>query len=77
MKNQECIICGDEVINTLQKQQSKRMYCSEKCEHIPSVFRRWGEFYVWLIGSLVDVDLSIVEVLIKKPLLFKNCFPLF
>ena len=76
MKNKECIICGDEVINSLQKQQSKRMYCSEKCEDIPLVFRRWGEFYVWLIGSLVDVDLSIVEVLIKKPLLFKNCFPL-
>ena len=24
MKNQECIICGDEVINNLQKQQGKR-----------------------------------------------------
>ncbi len=46
MKNTECIICGDEVINTLQKQQSKRMYCSEKCEEIPLVFQRWGEFKV-------------------------------
>jgi endogenous inhibitor of DNA gyrase (YacG/DUF329 family) len=46
MKNTECIICGDEVINPLQKQQGKRMYCSEKCEYIPSVFQRWGEFQV-------------------------------
>ena len=46
MKNTECIICGDEVINPLQKQHDKRMYCSEKCEYIPSVFQRWDEFHV-------------------------------
>jgi len=46
MKKTECIICGDEVINPLQKQRNKRMYCSEKCEYIPSVFQRWGEFQV-------------------------------
>ena len=46
MKNQECIICGDEVINNLQKQQGKRKYCSEKCEEIPSVFLRWSEYQV-------------------------------
>jgi endogenous inhibitor of DNA gyrase (YacG/DUF329 family) len=46
MKNTECIICGDEVVNPLQKQQAKRMYCSEKCEYIPSVFQRWDEFQV-------------------------------
>ena len=46
MKSKECVICGEEVINPLQKKQSKRMYCSEKCEHIPSVFQKWGEFYV-------------------------------
>ena len=46
MKNTECIICGDEVINTLQRQQRKRMYCSEKCQKVPLVFQRWGEFKV-------------------------------
>ncbi len=46
MKNIECIICGNEVINSLQKQQGKRMFCSEACEDIPSVFQRWDEFQV-------------------------------
>jgi endogenous inhibitor of DNA gyrase (YacG/DUF329 family) len=46
MKNTECIICGDQVINPLQKQQSKRLFCSERCERIPSVFQKWNEFQV-------------------------------
>ena len=65
MKNTECIICGDEVVNPLQKQQGKRVYCSEKCEYIPSVFQRWDEFQVWLISSLIALDLSRNEVRIK------------
>jgi len=78
MKNTECIICGDEVINPLQKQQDKRMYCSEKCEYIPSVFQRWGEFQFWLNSSLVAADLLVIEVLIKTHLFFqKDAFFLF
>ena len=72
MKNTECIICGDEVINPLQKQQGKRMYCSEKCEYIPSVFQRWVEFQVWLNSNLVAADLSVIEVLIKNYPIFQN-----
>tara|TARA_B100001013_G_scaffold20687_1_gene11628 strand:- start:430 stop:564 length:135 start_codon:yes stop_codon:yes gene_type:complete len=40
MKNMECKICGEEIINPLQKQQEKRIYCSEECERIPSIFQR-------------------------------------
>ena len=64
MKNTECIICGDEVMNPLQKQQNKRMYCSEKCEYIPSVFQRLGEFQVLLNIRIVTTNLSDIEVLI-------------
>ena len=35
MKNVECKICGERVINSLQKELKKRIYCSRECENIP------------------------------------------
>jgi len=39
MKNIECKICGDQIINPLQKELQKRTYCSDSCEKIPSIFQ--------------------------------------
>jgi len=72
MKNQECIICGDEVINNLQKKQGKRKYCSEKCEEIPSVFLRWSEYQVWLINIFVATDFFNWNFNKNYPL-YQNC----
>ncbi len=35
MKDVECKICGERVINPLQKELKKRSYCSIDCENIP------------------------------------------
>ena len=44
MKNQECIICGDEVINNLQKSRAKKVLLENARN--PSVFLRWSEYQV-------------------------------
>jgi len=35
MKIVECKICGEKVINPLQKELRKRKFCSTGCENIP------------------------------------------
>ena len=37
MRNVECKICGEKVINSLQKELKKRNFCSSECENIPFV----------------------------------------
>jgi len=39
MRNIECKICGEKIINSLQKELKKRTYCSQNCERIPSIFQ--------------------------------------
>ena len=34
MRNVECKICGERVLNPLQKELKKRTYCSKECENI-------------------------------------------
>ena len=39
MNNCECRVCGEKIINPMQKEIKKRIFCSEDCENIPSIFQ--------------------------------------
>ena len=43
MRNIECKICGEIVINSLQKELKKRIYWSIECEDIPFLLHIWWE----------------------------------